>query len=214
MPVDRGEIVEAVGKALRIGRKRNFKQSVDIIVVLKDVDVKSPSGRLREIVVLPHKPGKLAKVCVVAEGDMEVRAKNIPGVEVINRQQLLEMRGNRKLAKKLAKRCYWVLVQAPLMGLAGGILGPALGPRGKAPTPVPPNANIEDLVERFRRSIWVRIRNQPQVMARVGTEDMSVDELADNITAVVNAIEGKLGQGKIAKIYVKKTMGPPVQIVA
>ncbi len=214
MPVEKEQLVKAVEKALKIRKKRNFKESVDVIVVLKDVDIKSPSGRLREIVVLPHKPGKDAKVCVVAEGDMEVRAKKIPGVEVINRQQLLEMRGNRKLAKKFAKKCYWVLVQAPLMGIAGGILGPALGPRGKAPTPVPPNANIEDLVERFRRSVWVRVRNQPQVMARVGTEDMSPSEIADNINAVVNAIEGKLGQGKIAKIYVKTTMGPPVQVIS
>ncbi|MEB3764801.1 MAG: 50S ribosomal protein L1, partial [Desulfurococcales archaeon] len=155
MPVDKNEIVEAVRFALKIAKKRKFKETVDLIVVLKDVDLKSPSSRLREIVVLPKKPNKIAKVCVVAEGDMELRAKNIEGVEVFNRQQIQELRGNRKAAKKIAKRCYWVLVQAPLMGVVGGILGPALGPRGKAPTPIPPNANIEDVVERFRRSVNV-----------------------------------------------------------
>ncbi|GBF09756.1 50S ribosomal protein L1, partial [Aeropyrum pernix] len=66
-----------------------------------------------------------------------------------------------------------VLVGADLMGLAGRILGPALGPRGKAPVPVPPNASIKDLIERYKAAVWVRIRNQPQVMARIGTEDMS-----------------------------------------
>ncbi len=213
MPVDKNEIVEAVRFALKIAKKRKFKETVDLIVVLKDVDLKSPSSRLREIVVLPKKPNKTAKICVVAEGDMELRAKNIEGVEVFNRQQIQELRGNRKAAKKIAKRCYWVLVQAPLMGVVGGILGPALGPRGKAPTPIPPNANIEDIVERFRRSVNVRIRNQPQVMVKVGDEDMAPEDIADNIIAVINAIENKLGQGKIAKIYVKKTMGPPVQVL-
>jgi large subunit ribosomal protein L1 len=123
------------------------------------------------------------------------------------------MRNNKKLAKKFAKRCDWVLVQAPLMGLAGGILGPALGPRGKAPTPVPPNADIVALIERFRRSVWVRIRNQPQVMVRVGTEDMEPEKIVENINAIVNAIEHKLGQGKIARLYVKKTMGPPMAVL-
>ncbi len=211
--MDEGALKEAVQKALKAGKPRRFKQSVDIIVVLKDVDIKSPSGRLREIVTLPHKPGKEAKVCVVAEGDMALQAKQIDGIEVLGKADLQEMRVNRKLAKKLAKRCYWVLVQAPLMGLAGGALGPALGPRGKAPTPVPPNADIKAIVERFRRSVWVRIRNQPQVMVRVGTEDMEPEAIVENIKAVISAIENKLGAGKIAKIYVKKTMGPPIQAV-
>ena len=209
-----GALREAVEKALRAGKPRRFKQSVDVIVVLKDVDIRSPSGRLREIVTLPHKPPKEPKICVVAEGDMALQAKQIEGVEVIGRNELQEMRKNRKLAKKLAKRCYWVLVQAPLMGLAGGAIGPALGPRGKAPTPVPPNADIRAIVERFRRSVWVRVRNQPQVMVRVGTEDMKPEEIVDNIKAVLSAIENKLGPGKIAKIYVKKTMGPPFQVAA
>ncbi len=212
MPVDKEKIAEAVEFAFKIGKKRKFKQTVDLIVVLKDIDLKSPSSRLREIVVLPNKLTKEHKICVVAEGDMELQAKKIDGVEVFNRQQIQELRGNRKAAKKIAKRCYWVLVQAPLMGLAGGTLGPALGPRGKAPIPIPPNANIADMIERFRRSVNVRIRNQPQVMVKVGDEDMSPDAIAENIVAVINAIENKLGQGKIAKIYVKKTMGPPVQV--
>ncbi|MCE4625128.1 MAG: 50S ribosomal protein L1 [Desulfurococcales archaeon] len=209
-----GAILEAVNKALRAGKPRRFKQSIDLIVVLRDVDIKSPSGRLREIVTLPNKPPKEPKICVVAEGDMALQARQIPGVEVVGRADLQEMRKNRKLAKKLAKRCDWVLVQAPLMGLAGGALGPALGPRGKAPTPVPPNADIKAIVERFRRSVWVRVRNQPQVMVRVGTEDMEPEKIVENIKAVLSAIEGKLGHGKIARIYVKKTMGPPMQVTA
>ena len=208
-----GAILDAVSKALRAGKPRRFKQSVDLIVVLKDVDIKSPSGRLREIVALPKKPTKEPKICIVAEGDMALKAREIGGVEVIGRGELQEMRQNRKLAKKLAKRCDWVLVQAPLMGLAGGVLGPALGPRGKAPTPVPPNADVAALVERFRRSVWVRVRNQPQVMVRVGAEDMEPGDIVENIKAILSAIENKLGQGKISKIYIKKTMGPPVQVV-
>jgi len=207
-----GVLLEAVSKAVKLGKPRRFKQSVDLIVVLRDVDIKSPEGRIREIVYLPKKPSKEPRICVVAEGDMEVKARRIPGITVFNRQDIMKLRGNRKAAKKIAKRCDWVLVMAPLMGLVGATLGPALGPRGKAPTPVPPQADIEQVVERFKRAVWVRVRNQPQIMVRVGTEDMDAADIVDNIKAVLSTVEGKVGKQKIAKIYVKKTMGPPVMV--
>lgn len=202
---------DAIALALELGKKRRFKQSVEVIIALKDIDLKSPQARIRETVFLPHRPGKEANVCVVAEGDMEVKAREA-GVEVINRQELQGLAGNKREVKRLARRCYWVLVRADLMGLAGRILGPALGPRGKAPVPVPPTANVQDLVERYKGAVWVRIRNQPQVMARIGTEDMSPKELAENANAVIQAVENRLGKAKISRIYVKKTMGPPVQV--
>lgn len=209
--VAQDKLVEAVKEALALGKPRRFKQSVDLIVVLKDVDLKSPEGRIREIVYLPHKPTKEPKICVVAEGDMALKAREM-GLEVITRDDLAQLRGNRKRAKKIAKRCDWVLVRADLMGMAGGTLGPALGPRGKAPTPVPPAANIEDLVQRFKRAVWLRTRNQPQVMVKVGDEDMKPEEIAENIRAVLQVLNDKYGPQKIAKIYLKKTMGIPVQV--
>ncbi len=204
-------LVEAVKEALRLGKPRRFKQSLDLIVVLKDVDLKSPEGRIREIVYLPHKPTKEPKICVVAEGDMALKAREM-GLEVLGREDLAKLRGNRKLAKKIAKRCDWVLVRADLMGMAGGTLGPALGPRGKAPTPVPPAANIEDVVERFKRAVWLRTRNQPQVMVKVGDEDMRPEEIAENIKTILQVLQDKYGAQKIARVYLKKTMGIPVQV--
>ncbi len=209
--VARDALVEAVERALKLGKRRRFKQSVDLIVTLKDVDIKSPEGRLREVVFLPHKPRKEAKICVVAEGDMALKAREL-GLPVYGRADLQEMRQNRKLAKKVAQECDWVLIRVDLMGLAGGVLGPALGPRGKAPTPVPPNADIAELAERYKRAVWVRTRNQPQVMCRVGTEDMPPEEIAENIEAVLNAIINRLGRQKIGRILVKKTMGIPVEV--
>ncbi len=209
--MDNGALLEAVKEALILGKPRRFKQSVDIIVVLKDVDLKSPEGRIREILYLPHKPSKEPKICVVAEGEMALKAKEL-GLEVFTRQDLTQLRGNKKAVKKIAKRCDWVLVRADLMGLAGGVLGPALGPRGKAPTPIPPNANIEDVVERFKKAIWLRTRNQPQIMARIGDEDMSPEHIAENALAVINKVQEKYGSQKIAKIYIKRTMGIPVQV--
>ncbi len=204
-------LVESIRKALELGKRRRFKQSVDLIVVFRDFDTKGPEGRLREIVFLPKKPPKEAKVCVVAEGDMALKAKEA-GVPVYTRADLQEFRKDRKKAKKVAQQCDWVLVRVDLMGMAGASLGPALGPRGKAPTPVPLNADIAQLIERYKSAVWVRVRGQPQVMCRVGTEDMKPEDIAENVKAVLSAIENRIGRQKIAKVIVKKTMGIPVEV--
>ncbi|MET1102333.1 MAG: 50S ribosomal protein L1 [Pyrodictiaceae archaeon] len=206
-------IVASIEEAKKIAPRRNFKQSVEMIIVLKDVDVKSPEGRIREVVFLPHPPRKNVKVCVVADGDMAVKARDYAD-RVITREELQGLAGNRKAAKKIAEECNWVLVRTDLMPIAGRILGPALGPRGKAPIPVPPNADIRALIERYRSAVSIRTKDQPQVMCRIGTDDMDPKEIAENAIKVLQTLESKLKnpQHNIGKIYVKLTMGPPVEV--
>jgi len=211
--VDEALLERGVKEAVERSRKRNFKESVDMIVVLKDIDLKGPEGRIREVVELPHAPKKEVKICVVAHGDLALQAKKM-GLTVVTRDELQQM--DKKAAKKLAKRCDWVLVQTDLMGIAGKVLGPALGPRGKAPVPLPPNAPLEAFVKRYSKSVNLRIRKQPQVMCSIGTEDMDPKELAENAAAVLGALERKLPnpQNQIAKVIVKTTMGPPVLVLS
>lgn len=209
--VPRENMIEAIKKAIAYAPRRNFKQSVEMIVVLRDVDPRSPEGRIREIVFLPHPPRKHVTICVVADGEVAVKAREVAD-RVITREELQGI--DRKTAKKIAQFCDWVLVKTDLMGLAGRILGPALGPRGKIPVPMPPNVDVKAYVERYRSAVMVRTRDQPQVMVRIGTEDMSPEELADNAYRVLHALEGKLRNPtyNIAKIIVKTTMGPPVEV--
>lgn len=211
--IPRSNMEKAIEEALKASPKRNFKQSVELIVVLRDVDPRSPQGRIREVVFLPHPPRKPVKICIVAEGDLEMKAKEVAD-RVINRRELQELVGNRKAAKKIAEYCDWVLVQVNLMPLAGRVLGPALGPRGKPPVPVPPNADPAQIVQRYRSAVRLRTKDQPQVMCRIGTEDMPVNEIADNAYKVLQAIEGKLKNPRhnIARVIVKTTMGPPVDV--
>ncbi len=211
--VPKDAIVKAIEEAIAASPPRKFKQSVELIVVLRDVDPRTPEGRIREVVILPHPPKKKVSICVVADGDLAVKANEVAD-KVITREELQSIAGNKKAAKKIAESCDWVLVQTDLMPLAGRILGPALGPRGKIPVPVPPNANIAALVERYRAAVLIRTKDQPQLMCRIGTIDMSPEELAENAQAVLSAIEGKLKnpQYNIAKIIVKTTMGPPVEV--
>jgi len=208
----RDALREALVKALEYSPKRNFKQTVEMIVVLKDIDPKTPEGRIRETVILPKGLGKDLAICVVADGEMAMKARESGAERVLTGDDLRSL--DKKGAKKIAQECDWVLVKTDLMSLAGRVLGPALGPRGKAPVPVPPNADISAFIKRYKSAVLLRNKDQPQVMVPIGVEDMSVDDLVENAEAILSTLESKLPNGvhNIAKILVKTTMGPPVLV--
>ena len=67
-------------------------------------------------------------------------------------------------------------------------MGISLGPRGKMPIPVPPNVDIKELIERYRKIILIRTRNQPIIQCRVGTENMKDEEIAENVQTVIRVL--------------------------
>ena len=210
--VSKDKIVEAVKKAIENSVKRRFKQSIEIIIVLRDIDPRSPEGRIRETIFLPREIKKDIKICVVADGETAAKAREAGAYKVITKAELTGI--DRKTAKKIAQECDWVLVRTDLMALAGRILGPALGPRGTIPVPVPPAAGIVSVMNRYRRAVFVRVKDQPQIMCRIGTEDMDPEEIAENASAVLSSLEAKLPNPahNISKIIIKTTMGPPVEV--
>ena len=213
MPIDEERILEALRELRAKARKRNFRQSVELLINLRDIDLRKPENRIRELVELPHGLGKEAKVCVIASGDAALRAKRA-GLDVLEKEELEAMAGDKRRAKKLAKQYDYFVAEAPLMPLIGRILGPVLGPRGKMPTPVPPTADFAAIVERLKRTVRVVAWKAPNVYCRVGTEDMDDKALAENINAVIKALEEKLPRGlrNIESIYIKMTMSPAVEV--
>ncbi|MGC8982721.1 MAG: 50S ribosomal protein L1 [Desulfurococcaceae archaeon] len=203
---------KAISKAIECGKGRNFKQSVDLVVVLKDVDLKSQQLKIREPVYLPKGRGKELSICVVGDSEMVEIAKNEGARLAILGDDLKNL--SKKQAKKIASTCDWLLVKPEFMGLVGRTLGPALGPRGKIPVPVPSSAALRSMIARYKNTVLVSLRNQPQLMVAIGTEDMDPQDLAENALAVVSVVESKLpaGRANIEKIIVKTTMGIPVEV--
>ncbi|MCD6164165.1 MAG: 50S ribosomal protein L1 [Candidatus Odinarchaeota archaeon] len=214
MSIDIKKIVEAVKEAKEKAKERKFKESIDLSISFKNLDLKKPENRISAEVTLPHPINKPVKVCVIASGDLEVRAKNEGIDSVLSRTDLEKFLSDRKAAKKLAKQFDFFLAQVDLMPLVGRSLGPVLGPRGKMPKPIPPTADIKSLVEQYRRTVRIRMRNNPVIHVRVGTKDMEDEKIAENIKAVLEFLLEKLEKGmqNIKSIYVKTTMGPPVPI--
>ncbi|RLE55122.1 MAG: 50S ribosomal protein L1 [Thermoprotei archaeon] len=208
------EIVRAVEEAKKLAKPRKFKQSVDLVIVLRDVDLKRPENRLNIVVPLPHSiPGKERKVCVIAHGDLAVKAREAGADAVLTRDDVEKMAGNKKAVRKLAQTYDFFIAQRDLLPLIGRIMGPILGPRGKMPEPITPAVDLKAYIERLRRAVRIRVRDQPLVMCRVGTEDMDSRKIAENIVAVFEAIEQKFKiPQNVECAYVKLTMGPAVRM--
>lgn len=215
MSLDQKTITTAIKEVKEKSKKRNFTQSVELILNLKDIDMKSPEGRIQERIELPHpSPEKPNKICVIATGELALKAKRAKADLVIGKDELAGLAGRKKDLRKIANEYNFFMAEAPLMPRVGKILGPALGPRGKMPVPVPPTADITGLINRHRKMVSVRMRNQPVIRCRVGTESMKEEEIAENVQTVLKAIEGKLKRGtkNIKTVYLKTSMGKPVKI--
>lgn len=215
MIVEKENLIKAITQALspEYNIKRNFIQSVELIITFTSVDVKKGELKLREIVPLPKKPSKNKNVIVVPTlQQLEEVKKASPNV-ILTRDELQKLQGNKRAVKKLARQNDWFLIAQESMALAGRILGPALGPRGKFPTPLPNSGDLVEYINRFKRSTIVKNKDQPHTQVWIGTEDMKPEDLAENAIAVLNAIEVKIRNPSLVKnIYTKTTMGKIVKV--
>ena len=214
MPLNMKNLLAAVKEVKSISKERKFSQSIDLAINLQNIDMKKPEGRIQERIELPHSVGKALKVCVIATGEMALKAKKAGAASVLERANLESLVGDKKKQKDIAKTYDLFIAQAPLMPLVGKSLGASLGPRGKMPTPVPPNANIKEHIDRHQKIVSIRMRGQPVIQCRVGNETMEDKELAENVQAVVRRIEGKLKRGikNFKSVYLKTSMGSSVKV--
>ncbi len=207
------EIEEAVSRALEDAPPRNFRETVDLAVNLRDIDLNDPSNRIDESIVLPQGTGQETSIVVFADGETAVRAEDVAD-EVLNPDDLADLGDDDDEAKDVAERTDFFLAEEALMQDIGRYLGTVLGPRGKMPEPVGPDDDIVEQVERLKNSVQVRSGDRRTFHTRVGAQDMSAEEIADNIDVIVRRLHADLEKGpmNVDTVYVKTTMGPAVEV--
>ena len=207
------ELVDMIEKAKAATKQRKFKQSLELIVNFKDIDVKKGFA-LNEVVQLP-KTNSPATVCVMATGDMGTKAKQANADAVVGTAELDKFASNKRESRKFINKYDFFLADTQVMPVVGKTLGQLLGPRGKMPTPVPFNAPIDAFLQRFRSSIKVRTRASLSLSCKIGDESMENQDLAINAHAILSAVEKKLpnGEKNIKRVIIKTTMGKPVKQV-
>jgi large subunit ribosomal protein L1 len=208
------EIAHAVTSALDDSPDRNFTESVDIAINLRDLDLDEPSNRVDESIVLPEGTGQETKIVVFAEGETAVRAEEVAD-EVLSGDELEDLGDDDDEAKDLAGDTDFFIAEESMMQDIGRYLGTILGPRGKMPTPLSPDDDVVETIERMKNTVQVRSGDRRTFHTLVGSEQMDAEAVADNIDVILRRLYAELEKGpqNLDSVYVKTTMGPAVEVV-
>ena len=203
------EYLKEALEELRKEKKRNFNQTIDLIINLKKYDFKKNSLNL--LVNLPHKI-KEKKICAF----LEIKNNN---VETITQSEFKRYTDKKEL-KELVKKFDFFIAQASLMPKVATTFGRFLGPVGKMTSPqlgVLMNVNektINEIKNKINSNIKIRTK-EASIKLAIGKEDMKDEEVIENIIAVYDAVLKSLPREKdnIKNIEIKFTMSKPKKIV-
>ena len=207
------KVNQVIEDALQTERERKFVETVEVAINLRDVDLQNPQKRINAEVALPHGRGRPARVAVFAQGEMAVISKKIVDT-VLGPDQIDELSENKREARKLADKFDFFVAETGLMATIGKSLGVVLGPRGKMPRPIPPQADIARIINSLTNLVPVRSKDRPTFHVPFGNVAMSKEQLADNLETILKRVESNLDRGtdNIASIWVKTTMGKAVRL--
>jgi len=92
--------VDIVEKILEESKKlnRKFKENIDVVFNLKNIDLNIPKNRIDEEIVLPHGRGKAAKVAIFASGQLAVNSKKHVDL-LIKPEEIEDLSGDKKKFK-------------------------------------------------------------------------------------------------------------------
>jgi large subunit ribosomal protein L1 len=199
------KILEAIKELRKASKKRNFTQSFDLIVNLKEFDVKKPENKIAEEFVLPHGRGDV-KVVVFSD--------TLKGLdcEILTSKDIENLTKNKRAVRKFIKDVDFFLAEANMMPLIGKYLGQFLAPRHKMPKVI--SGNVESMIEDLKKSVRIVVKNAPVIQCIVGKEDMKDEEICENIESLLKHLEARLPKGKrnIKNVLLKLTMSKPIEI--
>lgn len=210
---------EQVHQALEELKKqpqKKFVQSYDLIINLKDYDVKT--APLDFFANLPFVKGRKIKVAAFVDQQLVDQATKFCD-KVVRDTEFDRYKEDKKATKKLAQDHDYFIAQATIMPKIAAVFGKALGGRGKMPNPklgcvVPPNANLEPLVKKLATTVRLSAKKGTNVQCIVGKQDQPVEQITENILTVYHAAAKQLPNEaqNIKNVLLKTTMGKPVKV--
>ena len=204
--------LEAIKKIRELDGKRNkerkFDQTIDLIVNLKEFDVRK--NAFNEFVQISNK-FKDKKIAGFFE-------KNFKDIKVIRKEEFGNYK-EKKDIKKLIRSYDSFIANAKLMPAVATSFGRVLGPARKMPNPQLGIVASEDesVVQNVINNINTTVRivvKEPSIKVGVAKASLDDNKIVVNIIEVYNKILEKLPKGKdnVKNVKIKFTMGKPVSV--
>ncbi len=214
--MDKNQVLQALRLVKEHSKKRNFTQSVDLIINLKGLDLKKSEENINTFIVLPKPRGKDSKIGALIGNELQTKAKETCDL-VIHREDFSNYGANPKQVKHLAKKIDFFIAQANLMTDVAKSFGKVLGPIGKMPNPKsgavisPVTPSLKPIVDKLKNTVKLQTKNEMVVKCSIGTEKMQDEDLFENMMTAYNHIFHMLHEDKtkIGNVILKLTMGRP-----
>ena len=189
-------------------KKVNFDQTVDLIINLKEFDVRREAFNI--FIQVPNKV-KDSKIAGFFEKDSKI-------IDSIKKEQFSRYK-EKKDIKKLVKQYDFFVANAKLMPAVATSFGRVLGPVGKMPSPQlgilinEEDKMVEDIVEKINSTVKVRVK-EPSIKIAIAKESLDNEKIAENAFVVYKKILEKLPRknDNIRNVKIKLTMGTPEKI--
>ncbi len=217
--IDKKNILTAITELKKNSKKRNFIQNYDLIITLKNLDLKKPEQKVDFYTVLHHSKGKKLKIAAFVDMQLYESAKKV--FDLVLLPEEFEKYTDKKSAKKLAENYDYFVAQANIMPQVAKHFGKILGSRGKMPNPkagcvIPPKgSNLDQLYSNLQKTARIITKNNLMIQTTVGNEDLKDEEIAINALDVVKQLISHLinHENNISRMYLKLTMSKPIEIL-
>lgn len=210
--VTKENFVKALQEARKIesGKSKpvKFDQTVDLIINLRDYDVKKTPMSL--FINMPNKI-KDKKVAALLEKKSSV-------IDTVTKEEFAAFSDKKKL-KRLVKEYDFFIANAKLMPAIATTFGRVFGPAGKMPSPQlgilvnEDDNSIKALVKKVESIVKVRAK-EPSLKVAIGKQSDKDEALAENAAIVYAEVFKALPKQKenLKNVLIKFTMGKPVKV--
>mmetsp|Transcript_9497 Transcript_9497/g.14258 ORF Transcript_9497/g.14258 Transcript_9497/m.14258 type:complete len:223 (+) Transcript_9497:129-797(+) len=194
------------------GKKRNFTETVEIQVSLKNYDPQRDK-RFSGTFKLPQIPRPNLKCCMLGNAAHCEQADRI-GVDHMSVEDLKKLNKNKKLVKKLAKKYDFFMASDNMIKQIPRLLGPGLTKAGKFPTLLSSGEDMQEKIDEVKGTIKFQMKKVMCLNVAVANVDMEKQQIIVNVQLAANFLASLLKKQwqNIGQMYIKSTMGPPQQI--
>lgn len=202
------KFLKAIKELRKTDKKRNFDQTIDLIVNLKNFNVKRDSFSLFAEVKNKVKDKKVA-------GFLEKKSDLIETIQKEEFQRFKE----KKDMKKLVKSYDFFIANSKLMPAIATFFGRVLGPANKMPNPQlgiissESPETIKAVIKKIDSSIRIRVK-EPSIKVGIGKESLTDEQILENILTVYKKIIDGLPKKSenVKDVLIKLCMDKPVKV--
>lgn len=206
------QINTSVEQALKERKERGFPETIELQIMLRDFNA-DKEKKFNSTVVLNHQVKRQIKICVIGTIGHIDQAKSLK-IDTMNIDEVNLFAKDNKQVKKWARKYDVILISDSLKLKFIKMVGKQVNQVGQQPVFILENETVENKVQELLKTVRFRIKKGPWLATAIACDNLSVDEIRQNILRAVNFLVSLLPKGwqNIRSLTVKSTMGAPAKL--